>query len=65
MRRYRSISIAVFAVVFCALVGGFYGRSALAIEDTKAARTLLRHIIAVEPAHAGALAALDQLDRPA
>ena len=33
MRRYRSISIAVFAVVFCALVGGFYGRSALAIED--------------------------------
>jgi carboxyl-terminal processing protease len=33
MRRYRSVSIAVFAVVFCALVGGFYGRSALAIED--------------------------------
>src|SRR5256885_1974506 len=33
MRRYRSASVAVFAVVFCALVGGFYGRSALAIED--------------------------------
>jgi carboxyl-terminal processing protease len=33
MRRYRSVSIAVFAVVFCALVGGFYGRSALAVED--------------------------------
>jgi carboxyl-terminal processing protease len=33
MRRYRSLSVAVFAVVFCALVGGFYGRSALAIED--------------------------------
>ena len=33
MRRYRSLSIAVFAIVFCALVGGFYGRSALAIED--------------------------------
>jgi carboxyl-terminal processing protease len=33
MRRYRSLSAAVFAIVFCALVGGFYGRSALAIED--------------------------------
>ena len=33
MRRYRSASIAVFAIVFCALVGGFYGRSALAVED--------------------------------
>ena len=25
--------MAVFAIVFCALVGGFYGRSALAVED--------------------------------
>src|ERR1041385_1060949 len=33
MRRYRSVSMAVFAIVFCALVGGFYGRSALAVED--------------------------------
>jgi carboxyl-terminal processing protease len=33
MRRYRSASAAVFAIVFCALVGGLYGRSALAIED--------------------------------
>jgi carboxyl-terminal processing protease len=33
MRRYRSLSAAVFAVVFCALVGGFYGRSALATDD--------------------------------
>src|SRR6266850_2086514 len=33
MRRYRSVSIAVFAIVFCTLVGGFYGRAALAIED--------------------------------
>jgi carboxyl-terminal processing protease len=33
MRRYRSVSAAVFAIAFCALVGGFYGRSALAIED--------------------------------
>ncbi len=33
MRRYRSLSAAVFAIVFCALVGGLYGRSALAIED--------------------------------
>jgi carboxyl-terminal processing protease len=27
------LSAAVFAIVFCALVGGLYGRSALAIED--------------------------------
>ena len=33
MRRYRPVSIAVFAIAFCALVGGFYGRSALAVED--------------------------------
>ena len=33
MQRYRSVSAAVFAIVFCALVGGLYGRSALAIED--------------------------------
>jgi len=33
MRRYRSVSAAVFAIAFCALMGGFYGRSALAIED--------------------------------
>ena len=33
MRRYRSLSAAVFAVVFCALVGGLYGRSALALDD--------------------------------
>jgi carboxyl-terminal processing protease len=33
MRRYRSLSAAVFAIVFCALVGGLYGRSALATDD--------------------------------
>lgn len=33
MRSYRSFSAAVFAIVFCALVGGFFGRSALATED--------------------------------
>src|SRR5919106_3717731 len=33
MRSYRSISAAVFAIVFCALVGGFFGRSALATQD--------------------------------
>ena len=33
MRRYRSLSAAVFVIAVCALVGGFYGRSALAIED--------------------------------
>jgi carboxyl-terminal processing protease len=33
MRKYRSMSAAVFAVVFCALLGGFYGRSALVAQD--------------------------------
>src|SRR5689334_20875731 len=33
MRRYRSLSIAVFSIAFCALVGGFYGRAALAVDD--------------------------------
>jgi carboxyl-terminal processing protease len=33
MRRYRSFSAAVFAIVLCALLGGFYGRSALVAQD--------------------------------
>lgn len=33
MRSYRSFSAAAFAIVFCALVGGFLGRSALATQD--------------------------------
>ena len=33
MRSYRSLSAAVFVVAFCALVGGFYGRSALVAQD--------------------------------
>ena len=33
MRTYRSFSAAVFAVVFCALAGGFFGRSALSAQD--------------------------------
>jgi carboxyl-terminal processing protease len=33
MRNYRSISAAVFAIVFCALVGGMFGRSALSAQD--------------------------------
>lgn len=33
MRSYRSLSTAIFAIVFCALVGGLYGRSALATDD--------------------------------
>ena len=33
MHRYRSVSVAVFAVVLCALVGGFFGRSALSAQD--------------------------------
>jgi len=33
MRSYRSVSAAVFAIALCALVGGFFGRSALATQD--------------------------------
>jgi carboxyl-terminal processing protease len=33
MRSYRSLSAAFFAIVLCALVGGFFGRSALATQD--------------------------------
>ena len=33
MRSYRSLSAAASAVVFCALVGGFFGRAALATQD--------------------------------
>jgi len=33
MRRYRSLSAAGFVVVLCALVGGFFGRSALVAQD--------------------------------
>src|SRR4051812_21487880 len=33
MRRYRSLSAAVFVIVLCALVGGFYGHGALVAQD--------------------------------
>ncbi len=33
MRRYRFLSAVVFAIVVSALVGGFFGKSALAIDD--------------------------------
>jgi carboxyl-terminal processing protease len=33
MPRYKFVSVAVFAVVISALVGGFFGRSALATQD--------------------------------
>ena len=33
MRRYRPVPAVVFAIVVSALVGGFFGRSALAIDD--------------------------------
>src|SRR4030095_10621615 len=33
MRSYRTLSAAVFTVAFCALLGGFYGRSALVAQD--------------------------------
>jgi carboxyl-terminal processing protease len=33
MRRYRSLSAAAFVVVLCAIVGGFFGRSAILAQD--------------------------------
>src|SRR4051812_20625361 len=33
MRTYRSVSAAVFVICLCALVGGFFGRSALVAQD--------------------------------
>ncbi len=33
MRRYRPVSAVVFAILVSALVGGFFGRSALAVDD--------------------------------
>jgi carboxyl-terminal processing protease len=33
MRRYRSFSATVFIITLCALVGGFFGRSALVAQD--------------------------------
>src|SRR3954454_8163912 len=33
MRTYRSVSAAVFIICVCALVGGFFGRSALVAQD--------------------------------
>jgi carboxyl-terminal processing protease len=33
MRKYRSLSAAVFVITVCALVGGFFGRSALVAQD--------------------------------
>lgn len=38
MLKYRSLSAAVFAVLVSALVGGFFGRSALATQDKVAER---------------------------
>ena len=33
MRRYRPLPVVVFAIVVSALVGGFFGKSALAVDD--------------------------------
>src|SRR5262245_9179020 len=33
MRRYSATSVVVFAIVLSALVGGFYGKNALAVDD--------------------------------
>ena len=39
MRRYRPVSAVVFAIVVSALVGGLFGRRALAIDDTSPSTT--------------------------
>lgn len=33
MRSYRSVSVAIFTIALCALLGGFYGQSALVAQD--------------------------------
>ncbi|MEP7308847.1 MAG: S41 family peptidase [Acidobacteriota bacterium] len=33
MRRYRSLPVVVFAIVTSALIGGFFGKNALAVDD--------------------------------
>jgi carboxyl-terminal processing protease len=55
MRSYRSLSAAVFAIVLCALVGGFFGRSALATQDQVPSqyKVFTQALSAVEANYAG------------
>jgi carboxyl-terminal processing protease len=54
MRRYRAVPAVVFAVVVSALVGGFFGRSALAVDDkTPDYKTFAVALDAIETNYAG------------
>jgi carboxyl-terminal processing protease len=54
MRKYRSLSAAVFVVVVCALVGGFFGRGALAQDQLdQQYRVLADALQAIENTYVG------------
>src|SRR5262245_33404317 len=55
MRRYRSLSAAVFIVTVCALVGGFFGRGALVAQDqlTEQYRVFASALQAIEANYVG------------
>jgi carboxyl-terminal processing protease len=54
MRKYRSLSAAVFVVVVCALVGGFFGRGALAQDQVaEQYKVLAQAIEAIETNYVG------------
>src|SRR6476661_729416 len=56
MRRYRAIPAVVFAIVVSALVGGFFGRSALAIDDkTPDYKTFAVALDAIEANYVGTI----------
>jgi len=54
MRRYRSLSASVFIIVLCALVGGFFGRRALAQDQLdQQYRVLADALQAIENTYVG------------
>ena len=54
MRRYRAVPAVVFAIVVSALVGGFFGRSALAVDDkTPDYKTFAAALDAIEANYVG------------
>src|SRR4051812_47136532 len=56
MRRYRALPALVFAIVVSALVGGFFGRSALAIDDkTPDYKTFAVALDAIEANYVGTI----------
>src|SRR5580765_6446672 len=56
MRRYRAVPALVFAIIVSALVGGFFGRSALAIDDkTPDYKTFAVALDAIEANYVGTI----------